>query len=206
MPSLPAEESSAPTATEKDNGDQSGKPEVAPSPPSVPVPATLRPTLCRDSMYNDDLPFSFSWKDFVARNFYISGAWDLEYYYTIRGSENFHIYLWIAKDWAWTQEWQYPAIIFGSMAVAWCFVMAYHAWESGVPEEMYMLIALVLWLCANFVWMTGELYYGDDDYVAPRAAIIMEVSASHGSVIDPPYNVFKINRAQLHGFYSSTLC
>lgn len=67
-------------------------------------------------------------------------------------------------------------MIFGCLAVAWCFVLAYHAIESKAMEEMYMLIGLVLWLSANFVWMTGEVVEEDDDYVLPRVAIMMETA------------------------------
>ena len=30
-------------------------------------------------------------------------AWYPFWFFTIRGAECFHIYLWIAKDWSWTQ-------------------------------------------------------------------------------------------------------
>lgn len=46
-------------------------------------------------------------------------------------------------------------MIFGSLALAWCTVLAYHAIKNRCIEEVYMLIALVLWLTGNFVWMAG---------------------------------------------------
>ncbi len=126
----------------------------------------------------DDVPFSFTWKDFYQRNFYISGAWTWDYYFTVRGAENFHIYLWIAKDLAWASDLYWPAMIFGSLALAWCMVLCYFAFFSGGMEEVYMLIATVLWLSGNFVWMAGEVFDGDDDYVVPKTAIMFEVSLS----------------------------
>lgn len=39
---------------------------------------------------------------------------------TVRGAENFHIYLWIAKDIGWAQDWRDWALVFGSLAVIWC--------------------------------------------------------------------------------------
>eukprot|EP01040_Poterioochromonas_malhamensis_P012557 gene12557-13746_t len=122
----------------------------------------------------DDVPFSFTWKDFYQRNFYISGAWTWDYYFTVRGAENFHIYLWIAKDLAWASDLYWPAMIFGSLALAWCMVLCYFAFFSGGMEEVYMLIATVLWLSGNFVWMAGEVFDGDDDYVVPKTAIMFE--------------------------------
>jgi hypothetical protein len=38
---------------------------------------------------------------------------------TIRGAEWFHVYLWLAKDLAWTQDWNYIGIVSGSAAVLW---------------------------------------------------------------------------------------
>lgn len=141
----------------------------------APLPAPPLP--CRDTLFDkEEEPFTFSWQEFVEKKFFISGGWDLEYYYTIRGSENFHIYLWIAKDLSWSQDWYWPSLIFGTMAMLWCLVLAYHAMDSKVLEEVYMIVAVILWLAANFVWMSGEVFNGDDDYVYPRVAIMMETA------------------------------
>jgi hypothetical protein len=99
--------------------------------------------------------FVFSWQDFVDRNFYIGGSWSIDYYFSVRGAENFHIYIWIAKDLAWAQDLYWPAMIFGSMALAWCLLLAFYAFKFGGIEEIYMLLATILWLSGNFVWMAG---------------------------------------------------
>jgi hypothetical protein len=91
------------------------------------------------------------WGDY----FYITVPWSLGYYFTVRGSENFHIYLWVAKDLAWSQDSYWPAMIFGIMALAWCVVLAVNAARVGSIDELYMLVALFMWLCANFLWMAG---------------------------------------------------
>ncbi len=106
---------------------------------------------------HDEL-FFFTWKDFISRNFFISGPWSFDYYYTVRGTENFHIYLWIAKDLAWSENWYWPAMIFGSGALAWCFVLLSHAIHARNLVEIYMWVATVLWLSGNFVWMAGKKY------------------------------------------------
>lgn len=106
-----------------------------------------------------DEPFFFTWEDFVKRNFYISRPWSLDYYYSVRGSENVHIYLWVAKDLSWSQGWEVSGMFFGILAILWCFVLLYHAIHSKNIEEIYMWIALVMWLSANFIWMTGMNYY-----------------------------------------------
>ncbi len=100
-------------------------------------------------------PFFFTWKDFYQKNFYISRPWSLDYYYSVRGSENVHIYLWVAKDLSWSQGWEIPGMFFGCLAIVWCLVLLQHAIHDKNLEEIYMWIALVMWLSANFVWMTG---------------------------------------------------
>lgn len=77
-------------------------------------------------------------------------------YFTVRGAENVHIYLWIMKDLAWTQKWYVVSWIFGISAISWCLVLVYHAFADRNYNEMYMLVALILWLSANFVWMAGK--------------------------------------------------
>jgi hypothetical protein len=77
-------------------------------------------------------------------------------YYMMRPIENMHIYLWILKDLAWSQDWYYPALIFGTLALAWCAVLFYEAYALRSLYEAYMAIATTLWLAANFVWMAGE--------------------------------------------------
>jgi hypothetical protein len=101
--------------------------------------------------------FVFTWQDFVDRNFYIGGSWSIDYYFSVRGAENFHIYIWIAKDLAWAQDLYWPAMIFGSMALGWCLLLAFYAFKFGGIEEIYMLLATILWLSGNFVWMAGKI-------------------------------------------------
>lgn len=109
---------------------------------------------------------------------YISSPWSPQIYFTVRGADNFHIYLWIAKDLAWTQNAYVPGMLFGISAIAWCGVLAYHALAMRSFNEMYMLVALTMWLCANFVWMSGEVFRGDDDVVVPQSAAIMQAAIS----------------------------
>lgn len=86
-------------------------------------------------------------------------------FFTIRGAENFHIYLWIAKDLAWCQGNFTNAIGFGLAALAWCGVLMYHAVHLRNYEEIYFMFPLTLWLFANFWWMTSDfvVHGGDGD-------------------------------------------
>lgn len=94
-------------------------------------------------------------RKYLGNYFYITTPWSLKYYFTVRGSENFHIYLWVAKDLAWTQDSFWPSLLFGVAALAWCGILLYNSVRGRSVEEVYMLIALILWLAANFVWMSG---------------------------------------------------
>eukprot|EP01035_Chromulina_nebulosa_P020172 gene20172-26187_t len=111
-----------------------------------------------------------------AKNFYITIPWSPQMYFTVRGAENLHIYLWIAKDFCWIQDFEVLAMIFGSLALAWCGVLLYHAIEARDIEEVYMLIALTLWLFGNFWWMRGEVVFGDDDTGAPTGGHVFETA------------------------------
>ena len=76
-------------------------------------------------------------------------------YYMMRPVENIHIWIWILKDLAWAQDWYYPALIFGILALAWCAVLYYEAFKMRSLYEVYMTTATTIWLAANFVWMSG---------------------------------------------------
>eukprot|EP01041_Mallomonas_annulata_P000343 gene343-612_t len=90
-------------------------------------------------------------------------AWSPKWYLTIRGAECLHIYLWIAKDWSWTQDWYYAGLLFGSAAVAWAVYLLFRAIRIGNYQEVYHGIAQNIWLFANLWWMQGELH----DYMYP---------------------------------------
>ena len=94
-------------------------------------------------------------------------------FFTIRGSENFHIYLWIAKDLSWTQGIYYPSLIFGISALCWCGILMKNAFKYKNYEEVYFLIPLTIWLFANFWWMEGEIVNNDDEVHQPQSGNIM---------------------------------
>ena len=65
---------------------------------------------------------------------------------TRQGSENFHVYLWILKDLCWTQGLRHLSVLFGALALMWCAVLLTHAILQKDAEEIYMQVAVVLWL------------------------------------------------------------
>ena len=96
----------------------------------------------------------------------ISPLW----FFSVRGSESLMIYLWIAKDFCWSQDFYWPSYVFGSAAIS---LSVYSIWLSIWFKNYYELwqgLGQFLWLFANFWWMTGELHdyhyhTYDDDYV-----------------------------------------
>jgi len=83
---------------------------------------------------------------------------NVRYFYTIRGSEYLHLYLWVLKDLSWTQDWLYSGYIFGILAIVWsCFLISRSLYYHNFYETI-VSISQLLWLVANFWWMTGEVH------------------------------------------------
>ena len=83
----------------------------------------------------------------------------------------------ILKDLAWVQFYKKSAIALGGLALAWCGVLFFLAIMNKKWEDVYMLVALTMWLNGNFWWMYGEVVSAyDDDYVyGPPAGHMFEV-------------------------------
>lgn len=78
--------------------------------------------------------------------------WTLSYYFSTRGQESSHIYLWLLKDLCWVQAWYITGIVIGSIAVAWQLFMFSKAVYTRNFEESIVSTALFFWLFANFWW------------------------------------------------------
>lgn len=84
-------------------------------------------------------------------------------FFTVRGCENVHIYLWIAKDLCWIND-NKAGIFFGACALLWVGVLFYHAEIHKNRREKFMTLILLIWLLANYIWMVGNLLYKTDVY------------------------------------------
>ena len=94
-----------------------------------------------------------------------------------RGLDNVHIYMWLLKDLSWTLDSFWMSAIFGSLAIAWSVVLMATAYRSQDWEEMYMLVATVLWLFGNFWWMTAETgVLGDDDEHSLQSSYMLDTA------------------------------
>ena len=83
--------------------------------------------------------------------------WHIMYYFSSRGHDNFHIYLWIIKDVAWMQDWFWVGHIFGGLALVWILFIVVKALRRGEKSQAWIALSQALWLAANFLWMSGEL-------------------------------------------------
>lgn len=105
-------------------------------------------------------------------------AWSPDIYFSVRGSENLLIYIWIAKDLSWTQNWYYPALLFGGIALFASFLMICRSAISRNAEEIWHGVAQFLWLFGNFWWMSHDIYNDVYPY-SPSAYEIRKNQARH---------------------------
>ena len=76
----------------------------------------------------------------------------LDWIVSNRGSENLHLYLWLLKDLSWAEDWYYPGMVFGSLAVAWAFWIFIHAVVERATDEIFIRFAVLIWISANIYW------------------------------------------------------
>ena len=68
-----------------------------------------------------------------------------------------HLYIWIAKDLSWTQNWFYPGCAAAAAALCIsCLCIARSFW-AGDGTGTFAHVMTLMWLFANAVWMYGEI-------------------------------------------------
>jgi len=76
-----------------------------------------------------------------------------------RHFENFHIVLWLVKDLSWCMLSKTLGMV---MITPTLLLAIYITWVHRKDKsELLHNTAIVLWICANSVWMIGEFYYED---------------------------------------------
>jgi len=76
-----------------------------------------------------------------------------------RHFENFHIVLWLVKDLCWCMLSKTMGVIMIAPTIG---LAVYITWiHRKTKVELFHNSAVVLWICANSVWMIGEFYYAD---------------------------------------------
>ncbi len=77
-----------------------------------------------------------------------------------RRIENLHILLWLIKDSFWALNFKIPGMI---MIIPTLAVALYITWQTRqIMSELLHNLAVVFWITANCMWMTGEFFGWDD--------------------------------------------
>lgn len=83
---------------------------------------------------------------------------------TINKFENFHIVLWLIKDLCWALVWRPLGLFMIAPTVGLAIYIAYKSHRNRV--NFLHNLAVVLWICANAIWMVGEFYEHDTRHFA----------------------------------------
>ena len=67
--------------------------------------------------------------------------------FSIRGSKQFHFYLWVLKDLSWAQSWYYSGNAFGILAVILAGLLLFNSFREANINEMATAVGVTLW-CA----------------------------------------------------------
>lgn len=85
---------------------------------------------------------------------------------TQRDIENLHIFLWLMKDNAWCHDWHFVGMAFIMPTLA---VQLYLTWLVRKDvHEIFHAVAVLFWITANGIWMTGEFFFNDTWRFAPE--------------------------------------
>jgi len=77
----------------------------------------------------------------------------------IRVYENFHIVLWLLKDFSWVFGFKILGLIMITPTVG---MAVYITWLfRSNRSELFHNLAVCLWISGNSVWMIGEFFYQD---------------------------------------------
>jgi len=77
----------------------------------------------------------------------------------IRVYENFHIVLWLLKDFSWVFGFKILGLIMITPAVG---MAVYITWLlRSNRSELFHNLAVCLWISGNSVWMIGEFFFQD---------------------------------------------
>ena len=65
--------------------------------------------------------------------------------FSVRGSKQFHFYLWVLKDLSWAQSWYYSGNAFGILAVIWAGLHLFDSFREANINEMATGVGVTLW-------------------------------------------------------------
>jgi len=88
-----------------------------------------------------------------------------------RKIENFHIVLWLIKDFCWVSDYKIIGLI---MIIPTIIVALYITWKLRESvSELAHNVAVSLWILANSTWMIGEFFYHDTTRVFAKVFFVL---------------------------------
>jgi hypothetical protein len=75
-------------------------------------------------------------------------------FFSARGVQNVHIYLWCMYDLLWSLNYVTAGMVFSCLALAWATFLFYHVRNNS--EELYFLVPIWLQLIGNLIWLKSE--------------------------------------------------
>lgn len=95
----------------------------------------------------------------------------LEFFLSSKGLHYVHLYVWILKDLAWMQGLYYTGNILGIFAVLLSLGITIRSFLRKAYDELFISIALLMWVAANMWWMSGDLH----DLKNPNAVALYDL-------------------------------
>jgi hypothetical protein len=81
----------------------------------------------------------------------------LSYYAALPGFEYLSLYLWLLKDFSWSQLWLWSAITWGGLALLLIIALLLKTLHRRRWAQAYVSFGALLWLLGNYVWLVGDV-------------------------------------------------
>lgn len=88
--------------------------------------------------------------------------------FSVRGIENWHVYLWLLKDLFWSLNYTICGTVFGIFAIVFTVIIIWNRVRSSNSEDTLFGIVLLIWLIGNFWWMRSEFIENNETGVKGR--------------------------------------
>lgn len=88
--------------------------------------------------------------------------------FSVRGIENWHVYLWLLKDLFWSLNYTICGTVFGISAMFFTLVIMWNRIRIANTEDTLFGTVLLIWLIGNFLWMRYEFIENNTNGVSGR--------------------------------------
>jgi len=108
----------------------------------------------------------------------------IQYFRSVEGRDWPLLYLWLMKDFSWCGlHYFYSGMISGSLAITYTLYLVILNFRQNLYASSFLCVCLLGWLCANFVWMVGELFEQnvagfDEDFFNKSTILAQKIGAT----------------------------